>query len=303
MKKVHLLLALILVMFVVGYASANLQISQKGISVSVLPDQEVYGVGETIHFTIKVENSGTTPVTFQFPSTCWFDYWIDYGFSYLYSGIFCNTVYFEFDLLPGQSFQQSFTHTPAQYYLNPGYHTISGIVNGYEYYAGFTEILVVEKHTIDLPAGWSGISSYLIPQDSDIINMFSKVEDELIMITNFSTAYSPPLGIYPQTPWDHTSGYFVKFDEPVQFSFYGDPIEANSIQLSVGWNLIPVIRNYSYPCETICDGLNFEIVKEAVGYEVYWPGMDIQTLYFFEPGKAYLIKMNSEGTLVFPSYE
>jgi hypothetical protein len=300
MKKMILLLTVILVLISVNYASTNSENSQKGISVSVLPDQEVYGVGETIHFTIKVENTGSTAVTFQFPSTCWFDYLIDYGFSYLYSGIVCNTVYFEFDLLPGQSFQQSFAHSPAQYYLYPGYHAITGIVNGYEYYAGFTEILVVEKHTIDLPAGWSSISSYLAPHNSDIINMFSQVEDELIMISNFSTTYSPPLGIYPQTPWDHTSGYFVKFDEPVQFSFYGDQIEINSIQLSAGWNLIPVIRNYSYACETICDGLDFEIVKEAVGYEVYWPAMEIQSLYFFEPGKAYLIKMNSGGTLVFP---
>jgi hypothetical protein len=155
MKKMILLLIAILAMFVVSYASANSENSQKGISVSVIPEKEFFGVGENVTLTIKVENTGSTPVTFQFPTTCWFDYLIDYSFSYLYSGIFCNTMYFEFDLLAGQSFQESFAHSPAQYYLFPGYHTITGIVSGYEYYCGSAEILVVEKHTIELPAGWN----------------------------------------------------------------------------------------------------------------------------------------------------
>ncbi|NCA79367.1 MAG: hypothetical protein EOM76_04155 [Sphingobacteriia bacterium] len=299
MKKALLLPSVILALFVISYASANSETSQKGISVCVIPDKEVYGVGETINFTIKVENSGTASVTFQFPTTCWFDYWIDDGFSFLYSGVFCNTLYFEFDLLPGQSFQESFTHKPAQYYLYPGYHTITGIVNGYEYYAGFTEILVVEKHTVDLPAGWSGISSYLAPHNSDIINIFSSVEDELIMLNNFTTVYSPVLNIIPELPWDQSSGYFVKLVEPVQFVFYGDPIEINSIQLSVGWNLIPVIRNCSYNCQAIFNGLDVEIVKEAVGCHVYWPDKQIYTLQTLEPGKAYLVKANQNFFLSF----
>jgi hypothetical protein len=290
-----------MVLVSLSYAQDHYEKKERGISVSVLPEKEVYGVGENVTFTIKVENTGSAPVTFQFPTTCWFDYWIDYGFSYLYSGIFCNTMYFEFDLLPGQSFLQSFTHSPAQYYLYPGYHTITGIVNGYEYYCSSAEILVVEKHTIELPAGWSDISSYLVPHNSDIINMFSQVEDELIMLNNFNTSYSPPNGIFPGNSWDTSSGYFVKFAEPVQFAFYGTSPVNNMLQLSAGWNLIPVPVNNSYNISEILIGIDFQIVKEAVGMDLYWPAMDIQTLYFFEPGKAYLIKMNSEGTLVFPA--
>jgi hypothetical protein len=299
-SRASFLIIFSMVLVTLSYAQDHFEKKERGISVSVLPEKEVYGVGENVTFTIKVENTGSAPVTFQFPTTCWFDYWIDYGFSYLYSGIFCNTLYFEFDLLPGQSFQESFAHSPAQYYLFPGYHTITGIVSGYEYYCGSAEILVVEKYTVNLPAGWSDISSYLVPYNSDIINMFSQVEDELIMLTSFTTVYSPVLNILPGLPWDHSSGYFVKFDAPVQFSFYGNLIAAGSIQLSAGWNLIPVAGNCNYDCEAIFDGLDVEIVKEAIGFRVFWPAMDIQTFYFFEPGKAYLIKMNSAGTLVFP---
>jgi hypothetical protein len=64
--------------------------------------------------------------------------------------------------------------------------------------------------------------------------------------------------------------------------------------------LIPFQPNNVYFIDEIMLSLDFQIVKEAVGMDLYWPAMDIQTLYFFEPGKAYLIKMNSEGTLVFP---
>jgi hypothetical protein len=68
----------------------------------------------------------------------------------------------------------------------------------------------------------------------------------------------------------------------------------------VGWNLVPVISNDIFILDEILTGLDFEIVQEAATSNIYWPSMAIQTLYFFEPGKAYLIKMNSPGMITFP---
>jgi hypothetical protein len=154
-----------------------------------------------------------------------------------------------------------------------------------------------------MPSGWSGISSYLIPSIPDMETIFLPIENTLQMVYNFSNSYSPVFGIKPTMEWDSHSGYFIKITEPVQLIICGSEIQNQEIPILTGWNLVPVASNNIHFIDEIMLGLDFEIVKEAVGYEVYWPAMEIQTLYFFEPGKAYLIKMNSEGTLVFPSYE
>ncbi|HPE33757.1 MAG TPA: cohesin domain-containing protein [Bacteroidales bacterium] len=151
-----------------------------------------------------------------------------------------------------------------------------------------------------LPSGWSGISSYLIPSIPAMETIFLPVENTLQMVYNFTNSYSPVFGIQPTMEWDSHSGYFIKVTEPVQLIVCGSEIINREIPLIAGWNLVSVVSNNVHFIDEIMLGLDVEIVKEAVGYEIYWPAMEIQTLYFFEPGKAYLIKMNSEGTLVFP---
>ena len=80
----------------------------------------------------------------------------------------------------------------------------------------------------------------------------------------------------------------------------GFEIQNKTIALSVGWNLVPVVSTGVYSCEEIMSGLNSEIVQAASGRDVYWPSKGVQTLYFFEAGKSYLIKMNSPGSITFP---
>jgi hypothetical protein len=150
------------------------------------------------------------------------------------------------------------------------------------------------------PTGWSGISSYLIPSIPDMETIFLPVENALQMVCNFSNSYSPVFGIHPTMEWDSHSGYFIKVSEPVQLVICGDVIQNQTIPLTTGWNLVSVVSNNVFFVDEVMLNMDFQIVKEAVGMDLYWPAMDIQTLYFFEPGKAYLIKMNSEGVLVFP---
>lgn len=154
--------------------------------------------------------------------------------------------------------------------------------------------------TFVIPAGWSGISSFLVPSDPNMVNTFFPIENKLLMINNFTNRYSPIYGILPILPWDSNSGYFIKLSEPVIFQICGQPIPNKTLNLVTGWNLVPVLSDGVYFCEEVMSGLNFEIVKAAVGTDVYWPSEDIQTLYFFEAGKAYLIKMNSPGSITFP---
>lgn len=154
--------------------------------------------------------------------------------------------------------------------------------------------------TLVMPAGWSGISAFIAPSDPDMINMFAAIESNLIMVNNLSNRYSPANGINPSQPWSSNSGYFIKLNSPVQLQICGQEIQNKVVNLVAGWNLVPVISNDIFILDEILTGLDFEIVQEAATSNIYWPSMAIQNLYFFEPGKAYLIKMNSPGMITFP---
>jgi hypothetical protein len=174
-------------------------------------------------------------------------------------------------------------------------------------YYGTTTIQVTNQlpaiQTLVIPAGWSGISSYLNPANPNLVNLMAPVASHLLMIKNNTNSYSPPLGILPSAPWNSTSGYFIKMDAPVQLNISGFEIQNRTISLTAGWNLVPVPGNCDYLIGEVMSGLNFEIVKPVAGSEVFWPSKEVYGLNLFETGKAYLIKMNSAGTITFPACE
>ncbi len=173
---------------------------------------------------------------------------------------------------------------------SPAVATISGSITNQE---------CNTSQSILIPSGWSGISSYLIPSIPQMETMFNPIQSDLGIVYNFSNVYAPAFGIAPGSDWDTQSGYFIKVTDDVQLIICGNPNPNHAIPLEAGWNLVPVPLNNVFFMDEIMMNLDFEIVKEAVGCEVYWPTKNIQTLYFFEPGKAYLIKMNTDGSLVF----
>ncbi len=184
----------------------------------------------------------------------------------------------------------------SDFYFNAGTPT-ANLING-----SFTiSSCIPENHFLLLPPGWSGISSYLTPVNPDMVNMFSPIVDNLLMVSNYSftNQYSPPNAILPTENWDASQGYFIKMDAETVFVLSGCETEEKTIILNAGWNLVPVVSNCIYFAEEILAGLDFEIVQQAAGLEMYWPEHNIQNLYFLEPGKAYLIKMNSPGNMTF----
>lgn len=173
---------------------------------------------------------------------------------------------------------------------NPASNTTNG---------SFSNQICSEIQTLVIPAGWSGISTFIDVSNPDLVSMFAPVEDELLMVMNTTNSYSPPNGIVPDEPWNTYSGYFIKMEEQVILNICGQELQNKSLNLNVGWNLIPVLNDCVYFCEEILYGLDYEFVQVAAGVDVYWPSKSIQTLYFFETGKSYMIKMNSPGVITF----
>jgi len=83
----------------------------------------------------------------------------------------------------------------------------------------------------------------------------------------------------------------------------GTKVHDRTVNLHIGWNLIPVFSDCEFPTNQLFLQGNFEIIKEVAGSKVFWPMKQIGTLETIKPGQAYLIFMISEGTVTFPDCE
>ena len=160
----------------------------------------------------------------------------------------------------------------------------------------------LEAHFIILNNGWTGISSYLIPENNQMSQIVEPISNDLIIIRNFEGQSYQPSGTNTLPNWDYTDGFFVKTSAVTILPFFGYQPQVTEISLAQGWNLLPVLSFTNVNIADLFVGQlsKVEMIKEAIGLKIYWPSKAIQNLYFFEPGKAYLIKMNSPGMITFP---
>ena len=156
-------------------------------------------------------------------------------------------------------------------------------------------------HLISLSSGWNGLSSYIMPANNNIVDVFDQVSGSFVIATTLTDVYYPSGPINTIIYWESQSAYRVKMDAPVSLQIIG-PVEANkTLTLPSGWSLIPVICNYPLDAETTLAPLDLEVAKDVVGTGVLWPDMEINTLGNLYPGTAYYILLNSGGTIAFPS--
>jgi len=149
-----------------------------------------------------------------------------------------------------------------------------------------------EQYVINLPIGWTGISSHIIPANTNMQNVASGISGQLEIIQNMDAFYQPGNEASNLSIWDFSSGYCIKVNEPVQLIINGNLPVNKTIALSEGWNLIPVLSNNLVAIESLFAGKadKIEIVKEAMGSKLYWPAKEITTLQNLIPGCSYFIK-------------
>ncbi|MBE0638882.1 MAG: T9SS type A sorting domain-containing protein, partial [Bacteroidales bacterium] len=73
-----------------------------------------------------------------------------------------------------------------------------------------------------------------------------------------------------------------------------------TLQLSQGWNLIPVLSECEAEVEALFAGKGVIVVKEVAGWQLYWPAFNINTLQNLLPGKAYYVLMGNAETITYP---
>ncbi|MCF8364716.1 MAG: T9SS type A sorting domain-containing protein, partial [Bacteroidales bacterium] len=155
-------------------------------------------------------------------------------------------------------------------------------------------------HLISLPEGWSGLSSYIMPANNDIADVFSPVSGSFVIATTMTDIYYPAGPVNTIIDWESQSAYKLKMNAATSLPIIGNEETNKTFSMTEGWNLMPVISNSPVNAAGLFSGVSFEIVKDVAGVGLMWPEYGINTLGFFVPGRVYVVKMNSADAVTFP---
>ncbi len=202
----------------------------------------------------------------------------------------------------------SWTGNEQEYVATVGYQTGGFLISNNRFYTMALSIVnqldAYYKHNIEIPTGWSGISSYIIPKSGlqSIVNLTEPINDELIIIQNLTGMYFPGQGINTLYNWDSHSGYKIKVSDTAELPIIGCPDANLTVDLLPTWNIIPVLSKSYVPVNDlfalVMDKLI--VVKEIAGMNIFWPEMGIQTLMTLSPAKAYLVAVNNNCSVTYP---
>ncbi|MCP4120267.1 MAG: T9SS type A sorting domain-containing protein [Bacteroidetes bacterium] len=161
--------------------------------------------------------------------------------------------------------------------------------------------------TINPLEGWDIISSFVQPDDPDMLTLIESVSSDIVIIKdNDGNVVIPGLAFNQIGNWNVHEAYKIKTLTPISFDLgcmQVDP-EVSAIPLSAGWNLVAYLRdtpdNISSTLSTVVADLL--IAKNSTG-SVFIPSFGINTIGDMEPGKGYQIKMGASRSLVYGSGE
>ena len=158
------------------------------------------------------------------------------------------------------------------------------------------------QQILNIPAGWSGVSSYIDPMNKGVEGIFTPYENDLVILASMSQFYYPAEDVNTIGNWDYHIGYQIKAENEFDVTLTGTRIPNSSVNLADGWNLIPVLSSCEVPVENVFNGFEpLEIVKQVAGPYLYWPEYNINTLESLVPGKAYFVVSSDAGTVSYPA--
>jgi hypothetical protein len=160
---------------------------------------------------------------------------------------------------------------------------------------------VLDEQPVTIPAGWSGISTYLNVWDDEVDDIYQYVLSDLIIVNDFEHMYWPGQNIntYTDGLWDTYTGAQIKMSAPATLDFQGLHLDEFIVYLNEAWTYMPVLNQTPVPAYDLFMQAPEQIIiaKDIAGTGVYWPQYGINTLDMLNPGLAYLVKV-SEATEV-----
>ncbi len=153
-------------------------------------------------------------------------------------------------------------------------------------------------HHVCIPAGWSAISSFLVPTNPAIENVLAEITDDLqIILKSSGLLYWPGQNINTFGDWVVSQGYKIRMNQSACFNVFGEQPDNKTITTPAGLSYLPVLCDEIVPANDIFSqlGSNLRFAYDLSSQKIYWPNGGIFTLNDLEPGKGYLISMMAAG--------
>jgi len=155
--------------------------------------------------------------------------------------------------------------------------------------------------TVALSEGWSGISGFVIPSNSNIEDLFEPIISDVEMIVGETGFYYPSQGTNTLGNWDSQTGYMIKMHNANQLTIEGTELASRSHTAPQGWSVLPVLSGCEVSVEDVFGSLSEVVsIKDIAEVEVYWPEKEVYKLTTLQPGTAYMIYTNAEVSFMFP---
>lgn len=152
---------------------------------------------------------------------------------------------------------------------------------------------------IVITEGWSGISTYVDPANPNIEAIFQPIIDELIILQSETSMYWPGENVNTLGIWDAHSGFKIKVTSEVELTISGTMVENASVDISEGWNLVPVLSSSAIDVDELLLTAGVILAKEVAGNGVYWSEYNIKTLDEFVPGRSYFVLAENDATITY----
>jgi|GEM_PF-1175816 len=230
-----------------------------------------------------------------------------------YSGISFEMI--GLDTLYTQSYEIT-TNSTGLILLNKVFKTNYAIEISFEGYESITDTIIISDQNtsfnftllnpvrtmqLNLPEGWSGISTPINLYDNSIENAFNDILSDLIILQNpDGDIYWPAQNINTILNWVTSDGYQIKLSNAASLTISGTRGQNKTLQLNAGWNLIPVPSECDVTIHNLFNIPELVLIKEVAGWNLYWPAFGINTLGKLEAGKAYFVFMNADALITFP---
>ncbi|MBE0639139.1 MAG: lamin tail domain-containing protein [Bacteroidales bacterium] len=152
-----------------------------------------------------------------------------------------------------------------------------------------------------IPAGWGGISTYIVPDQPNVADVMERIVDDLTIMQNFNQIYFPFYNINTIGNWNNNVGYQLRTEALRYHVIHGTLVTNKTVNLNTGWNMLPVLSECEVGVAALLGGIPEIIYVQELGTNlVYWPDGGLYTLVNFVPGKAYFIKVSGAIPIVFP---
>ena len=166
---------------------------------------------------------------------------------------------------------------------------------------------VPDVQQVNLVAGWSIFSTYMIPEVMDIADILSPVIDNIVITKdNSGSAYLPEWNFNGIGDIEIGQAYQIKTTDASELSIDGDYAspEDNPVALGAGWNLIGYLRIEPTDVVSVFFDINatgnLAIVKDYLG-STYLPEWNFNGIGNMLPGAGYQVKTNNADTLQYLS--